>query len=202
MSSTVPRLPAPQRRQALIDTALRVFSAGSYRGVTTAEIAREAGVSEPILYRHFASKRDLYLACIEEAWHRLRALWEQILAEQEPDGWLSAMGRSFMELQQAKVALSNLWVQALTEASEDPVIRAALRDHLREVHRFLADVIRRSQADGVVVPERDPTAEAWIFIAVGLLGSVGRRLGGLAKEDFPRIIASRREWMTQRKAYE
>src|SRR5207244_7371149 len=62
------RLPAAERRQAFLEAALRVFSEGSYRGTTTAEIAREAGVSEPILYRHFPSKRDLYLACIEESW--------------------------------------------------------------------------------------------------------------------------------------
>jgi AcrR family transcriptional regulator len=59
VSAAPPRLPAAERRQALIDTAIRVFAAGSYRGVTTAEIAREAGISEPILYRHFASKREL-----------------------------------------------------------------------------------------------------------------------------------------------
>src|SRR5262249_48774546 len=71
------RMPAAERRQALIDTALSMFGEGSYRGTTTAEIAHEARVSEPILYRHFASKRDLYLACIDEAWRRLRALWEE-----------------------------------------------------------------------------------------------------------------------------
>ena len=44
---------------------MMVFSTGSYSGATTAEIAREAGVSEPILYRHFASKRELYFACLD-----------------------------------------------------------------------------------------------------------------------------------------
>jgi len=60
MSTTAPqRLPAAERRQAILEAALRVFSNSSYDGATTAEIAREAGVSEPILYRHFASKREL-----------------------------------------------------------------------------------------------------------------------------------------------
>ena len=63
MSTTV-RMPAAERRLKLVETAIRVFSEGSYRGTTTAEIARAAGVSEPILYRHFASKRDLYLAAL------------------------------------------------------------------------------------------------------------------------------------------
>src|SRR5215470_16005702 len=66
------RLAAPERRQAIIDAAVRVFSEGSYARATTAQIAREAGISEPILYRHFPSKRDLYFACLEDAWTGLR----------------------------------------------------------------------------------------------------------------------------------
>ena len=56
------RLKAAERRRHLIDPAIHVCSEGSYRGTTTAELAGAAGVSEPILYRHLASKRDLYLA--------------------------------------------------------------------------------------------------------------------------------------------
>ena len=51
------RLPAAERKAAVLDCACGIFSSGSYRGTTTAEIAREAGVTEPVLYRHFASKR-------------------------------------------------------------------------------------------------------------------------------------------------
>ena len=80
MSATRPRLTREERRQAVLDTACRVFFASSYRGATTAEIAREAGISEPILYRHFGSKRDLYLACLDEAWRSFRAFAEEALA--------------------------------------------------------------------------------------------------------------------------
>ena len=44
MSTAATRLPAAERRRALVDAALRVFSTGSYAGATTAGIAREAGV--------------------------------------------------------------------------------------------------------------------------------------------------------------
>jgi hypothetical protein len=64
------------------------------------------------------------------------------------------------------------------------------------VHAFVSDVIRRSQQAGGVFPERDPSAEAWIFISIGLLGTVGRRVGSVPDEDFEAIIASRRRWMT------
>jgi TetR/AcrR family transcriptional regulator len=197
VASAPTRLPAAERRQAIVDTALRVFSEGSYRGTTTAEIAREAGVSEPILYRHFASKRDLYLASIEEAWQRLRTTWEQgMAAEPDPKAWIPIMAKSYVCLRDAKPVVSDLWMQAVVEAGDDEEVRKFLKRHMREVHSFMADVIRRVQEAGVVNQERDPEAEAWISLAGGLLGTIGRRLGLLKESDFESIRSSRREWMT------
>jgi TetR/AcrR family transcriptional regulator len=191
------RLPAEERKAAVLECACGIFSAGSYRGTTTAEIARQAGVTEPVLYRHFASKRELYLAVLEESWRRLRTLWQRVV-EEEPDPrfWVGAMGRAYLESKDSKVLCAELWIQALTEASDDPEIRKLLRRQMREVHAFVSDVIRRSQQAGGVFPERDPSAEAWIFISIGLLGTVGRRVGSVPDEDFEAIIASRRRWMT------
>lgn len=199
MTATRPRLAALERRAVVLETACRIFSKGSYRGTTTAEIARESGVTEPILYRHFSSKRELYLACLDDAWERMRASWEEtIAAEPDPGEWMPSIARSFFEHKEQKVILSNLWVQALAEASEDPEIRKHLRKHLEDVHDFAARVIRRCQEAGCVPADRDPDAEAWIFLSLSLLGAIGRRLGGLVEGDFERIRASRRRWMTGR----
>jgi AcrR family transcriptional regulator len=191
------RLPAAERREALIDTALKVFSEGSYRGTTTAEIAREAGVSEPILYRHFESKRDLYLACIEESWRRLRTVWEQAVAgSRSPREWLPAMAGSVFALKDTKHLVAELWMQAVVEARDDAEVRKFLRRHMREVHAYVAEVIRRCQETGAVNQNRDAEAEAWIFISGSLLGTIGRRLGGLlTEEDFHRIRNARKAWM-------
>jgi TetR/AcrR family transcriptional regulator len=191
------RLPAAERRQALVDTALRVFTEGSYRGTTTAEIAREAGVSEPILYRHFDSKRELYFACIDESWRRLRTVWEDTVADsRSPRDWLPAMAGSVFVLKDTKHLVAELWMQAVVEARDDAEVRKFLRRHMREVHAYVADVIRRCQEAGAVNPQRDAEAEAWIFIAGSLLGTIGRRLGGLlSEEDFERIRSARRAWM-------
>ena len=71
------RLPAAERRAAVLEAALELFSTTSYSSATTAEIARVAGISEPILYRHFASKRDLWLACLDAAWNEVRNVIEE-----------------------------------------------------------------------------------------------------------------------------
>lgn len=193
------RLSAEERRAAVLDCACAIFSRGSYRGTTTAEIARHSGVTEPILYRHFTSKRDLYLSCMEAMWEETRQMWDDaVAAEPDPGLWVGAMGQAYLATREKKGQLANLWIQALTEAGDDPEIRKFLRRHMQQVHEYVVDVIERAQAAGGVLPDRDASAEAWIFISLGLLGTVGRRLGGLVGEDFPRIMASRRRWMTGR----
>ena len=193
MSATRPRLSAQDRRQAVLDTACRIFFKKSYRGATTAEIARETGITEPILYRHFGSKRDLYVACLDEAWRQFREFADEAL-ETNPVGCLGAIADAYVA-KRAKLRLVDLWIQALTEASEDPVIAKALRRQIREVHDFFADVIRRGQADGTINPDRDPVAEAWIFVSGGLLATIDHRLGGLLGNDLDGVRASRRAWM-------
>jgi AcrR family transcriptional regulator len=194
------RLPGPERRQAVVETACRVFAKGSYRGSTTAQIARETGVTEPVLYRHFASKRELYLACLDTVWEQVRQLWEDAIErEDDPSNWLKAIGKAYLEARAAaRIVLVDLWIQALTEAADDPEIRRALRRQVHEVHEFVGDVIRRAQAAGGIVAERDPDAEAWIFISLGLLSTIDHRLGSIVGDDFDDIIASRRAWMTER----
>lgn len=189
------RLPAAERRSALVDAGLRAFSEGSYAGATTAQIAREAGVSEPILYRHFASKRELYFACLDEAWHRIRERIEESVEELGPEeGWRSIGPATMREV---KVLLPTLWMQAITEAGEDPEIRSHVREHMREVHDFFADVLRQVQGEEGIHPERNVDAEAWIFIAGSLLVSVADRLGGpLGSEDFDAIKTERLRWLS------
>jgi len=198
----VTRLSGPERKAAVVETACRVFAKGSYHGSTTAQIARETGVTAPVLYRHFASKRELYLACLDTVWERVRELWDKAIErEQDPANWLKTIGKAYLEARaSARIVLVDLWIQALTEAADDPEIRRALRQQVREVHDFVAGLIRRAQEAGGVLPGRDPDAEAWIFISLGLLSTIDHRLGNLVGDDFEDIVASRRAWMTGRTA--
>lgn len=199
MTATRARLSAEERRAAVLESACQIFAKGGYHGATTAQIARTAGVTEPILYRHFASKRDLYLACLDAAWNECRAMWE-LAVEQQPDPalWVGAMGRAYLAAKDKRGQMALLWVQALTEASDDPEIRRFVRRQMRDVHDYVAEVIRRAQAAGGIVLERDADAEAWLFMSVGLLWTVSRRVGGMVDDDLEKIFASRRKWMTGR----
>jgi AcrR family transcriptional regulator len=192
------RLAAEERRAHLLDVACHVFSRGSYRGVTTAEIAREAGVTEPILYRHFASKRDLFFACIDEAWRQVRSIWDCAPVERaESSGdWIGTIQRAMQDAKEQRILLASLWVQALAEANEDPEIKRYLQRHLREVHHSLSAGIARAQEADLIHPDRDPVAEAWLLVGGAILGTIWQRLGVMSDDDVARIKSSRRAWLT------
>jgi AcrR family transcriptional regulator len=67
------RLPAPERRQQLLDTALATFARLGYHDASMNDIADAAGVTKPVLYQHFGSKRDLFLELLADLGSRLRS---------------------------------------------------------------------------------------------------------------------------------
>ncbi len=190
------RLSAPERREAILEVALHVFSSGSYTGTTTAEIAREAGVTEPVIYRHFPSKRALWLACMDEAWARFRAAHERKVALLGEGQGVDAFGQTLDEMRRVRVLLASLWIQGVTEAPDDAEIQRHVRRHMRAAHDFVADGIRQGQACDRIVADRDADAEAWIMIGGALLTAVADRLGGvLGRDELETIRVQRFRWL-------
>jgi AcrR family transcriptional regulator len=70
-SSSTPRLTATARREQLLDVALAVFARSGYHDTSMNDIADAAGVTKPVLYQHFDSKRELYQALVDDVGSRL-----------------------------------------------------------------------------------------------------------------------------------
>lgn len=66
------RLPAPARREQILDVSVQVFAHRGFHSTSMNDVADAAGVTKPVLYQHFDSKQDLYLALLDEAGARLR----------------------------------------------------------------------------------------------------------------------------------
>jgi len=71
MSERSTRLPAGARREQILDVAVQVFAKRGYHGASMNDVADAAGVTKPVLYQHFDSKQDLYLALLDEVGRRL-----------------------------------------------------------------------------------------------------------------------------------
>jgi AcrR family transcriptional regulator len=93
-SSRAARLPRDQRRAQLLDAAKEVFTSKGYHAAAMDDIAEAAGVSKPVLYQHFPSKLDLYLALLDSSCERLVEIVTEALAstDHNADRVVATMG--------------------------------------------------------------------------------------------------------------
>ncbi|MCS7033302.1 MAG: TetR/AcrR family transcriptional regulator [Phycisphaerae bacterium] len=164
----MPRMKAHQRREQLIATAIRVFARSGYDGTTTAQIARAAGVTEPILYRHFRSKQELFAAIVGVVSSAAVRHLAQV-AEGEPDPaqrirkLCAAMPDHIRRMADAYHVLHG----ALTHSRDRRVIHV-LRKHYRTMHRVFRDVIRQGQVAGTFRRNMCAKNAAWHIVMSGL----------------------------------
>jgi AcrR family transcriptional regulator len=162
------RLPAEKRREQLLDCAADLFAKSGYARATTAELARAAGVTEPIIYRHFNSKRDLFIALVERTAKHTLSHWEQQLADaSDPAERLRrVIGDNPMVSPEGAVGYRVL-LQAITEVN-DPEIQKAVGGHFRKLHEFLTRELKRAQDERKVMRVFPAELMAWTLIHVGL----------------------------------
>ena len=167
------RKSAEERRDEIIGHAIRHFALGGYHGTSTEAIARDAGISQPYLFRLFKTKRELFLACYERANGRILDTFRAAAAGTEGDATLEAMGAAYVELLGDRNQL--LFQMQAYAACSDPEIQRRVREGYGEVVR---EVTRLSGA---------PPEQVWQFCSQGMLLNV------IASLDLP-AIADRDEW--------
>lgn len=164
----MPRLPAAARRAQLLETAAELFAEHGYARATTSQLAKAAGVTEPIIYRHFGSKRDLFIALVKQTSEETIAFWEEQLdAAQTPADRLSTLVDGNPMVHPRFQNAYRVILQAITEVG-DSGIADALREHMDTVHAFLAKEIESGQDAHKVNARYSPELIAWLLIDVGL----------------------------------
>lgn len=162
------RLPADKRREQLLDTAVNLFATRGYAGATTAELARAAGVTEPIIYRHFKSKKDLFIAVIERTSDLTMEMWDrQLRSAKDAAQRLRRLIAANPTISDRGRGIYRAIVQAMTEI-EDPDIKAALQHHVTKLHKFVTEEVVHAQEEGEVSKAFSPEITAWTLLHLGL----------------------------------
>jgi AcrR family transcriptional regulator len=185
-AARAPRLPAPERRQAILEAARRVFARHGYHGTGTADIARACGCSEPVLYKHFAGKRELFAAVLEHCAATTVAGLPDPTTSDDP---LAEMAHraAYLYADPKWAELSQLRLLAVSMA-DDEEIGAALRRVMERVHATIAAAVRRAQALGQARTDVDPDRFAWIWVSISMGSSMRQALYGDATlADTPAI---------------
>lgn len=142
------RLSAEARRQRIVEAAVDLFSRKGFRGTRTREIAEAAGISEAMIYRHFATKRELYSAIIEakSATEALLASAASAARKKDDAGVLLAVGLKMIEQTEADPSLMRLLLFSALEGHE--LSEIFFESRVKRLHEFLSSYIRGRIKEG------------------------------------------------------
>jgi len=168
---------SPERRAAIVAAASRLFAERGFRGTTTRELASAVGVTEPVLYEHFRSKRDLYRAIIEtksrEGMERVAAEIEPLMRRNDDRGVFSRLAKLIMDRYAREPAFFRLLLFLALEGDE--LAGLFYRRQILEAHRLVAGYIRRRMGEGDF-RRMDPAVAVRAFLAMPVHHSMVRLL--------------------------
>lgn len=141
------RLSAEERRRQIVEAAVELFSRKGFRGTRTREIAEAAGISEAMIYRHFATKRELYFAIIEAKSVTEELLASAATAAQRKDdaGVLRAVGLKMIEQTEADPSLMRLLLFSALEGHE--LSEIFFESRVKRLHEFVSNYIRKGMKE-------------------------------------------------------
>src|SRR6478609_1550589 len=140
-------MPRDQRRAQLLDAANHVFTSNGYHAAAMDDIAESAGVSKPVLYQHFPSKLDLYLALLDTSCERLIEVVEEALdsTEENADRVVATMGAFYDFVNSASGEFRFVFESDLTG---DGQVQQRLWEVNNQIADSIAEVIARYWVSG------------------------------------------------------
>lgn len=174
----VGRMAGEERRLQILRTAMSVFAQRGFRGTTTKELAQAAGVSEAMVFRHFATKEELYSAILDH-----KACYENVMDPFHVVGDVLEQGND-------RAVFERLALNALDHHDCDPefqrlLLHSALEGHelaqmfwekfVRHVYEFLGEYIKRRQREGALI-EMEPLVIVRAFIGMVIHHSLNNNL--------------------------
>ena len=157
-----------ERKRQLLTHAKQLFVTLGYQNTTTEKIAGAAGVSEPVLYRHFESKKALFLEVLQEI---RQATLERSQSEAaglvDPLAKLHAIMDRYLGSTREHALEFRIMHRTLME-TEDAEIVSLLRAFYLDSERLLSAIITEGQQTGVFRRSLDPRVGAWELIRSAL----------------------------------
>ncbi|MCA1613753.1 MAG: TetR/AcrR family transcriptional regulator [Acidobacteria bacterium] len=147
------RMAGEDRRQQILGVAMGLFSRHGFRGTTTKEIASAAGVSEAMVFRHFATKQELYSAILD---HKACAgglgdpceIFGDAIRRKDDRGVFTALGLALMRQHEEDPEFLRLLTHAALEEHE--LASMFWERTIRQMYDFLGGYVRDRQREGAM----------------------------------------------------
>lgn len=148
------RMAGEERRLQILRVAMKLFSQRGFRGTTTKEIATAAGVSEAMVFRHFATKDDLYTAILDHkacagGMQHPRDMVADAIRQKDDRAVFEGLANGLMCHHQNDTEFLRLLTHSALE--EHQLADMFWETTVREMYKFLGSYIRERQRDGVFV---------------------------------------------------
>ncbi|NWJ98417.1 MAG: TetR/AcrR family transcriptional regulator [Chloroflexi bacterium] len=159
---------ANERRELILSKAKQVFARHSYRDASTSELAHESEVSEPMLYKHFGSKKGLFLQVLEQFGNRFTSNWQNHLSQSakvEPLKALAEIGLEYRSAIKADPDILKVFFQAIAESS-DPEIAQVTRRNNQNARAFIRQLLEQAQTEGLLDPKLNLEAATWGYMGI------------------------------------
>jgi AcrR family transcriptional regulator len=161
------RMAAEDRRRQIVRTAMDLFARNGFKGTTTKEIALAAGVNEAIIFRHFATKEELYAAIIDykmqEGQEKVRRVLERNIERKDDRAIFEDLAYGILEFHRQDGTFMRLLLHSALEAHD--LSRIFFQTHVAPNFRFIADYIAQRIKDGAYRPVQ-PKAAARAFVGM------------------------------------
>jgi AcrR family transcriptional regulator len=146
-----PRMAAEDRREQIIEVAVRLFSQKGFRGATTKEIALAAGVNEAIIFRHFATKSELYAAIIDRkansaGMKKLRDSLADAMEQSDDRQVFETLAFHIIEFHERDDTAMRLLLYSALEGHE--LAEMITRNYILKTHQQVAEYVKKRMADG------------------------------------------------------
>jgi AcrR family transcriptional regulator len=164
-------------RERILEAAVRSFAEHGYAGTSTAGVAREADVTQPLVHHHFGSKYGLWKSAMDHLFAQLPALLAAAERPTDPRDALSRIGTLFVRMSAARPEIVR--VLSREGAAPSPRLTYLIERHVGPGMTFAAASLRKAQRAGLVAPGLRP--ELLLFFALGA-GSHLFDVAALAKQ--------------------
>lgn len=158
------RLSGDERRQQIIEKAAEVFAKKGVMGTRTRDIAEICNINEALIYRHFASKEELYQEAMIYSYDLAISSW--ISGAKGHANGLSALiavfKAQFKMLNENPLLCANMW-HGIASTTHDPVMAENATRKINSYHEFIKGMIEQGIKDGSIKPEIDPERCAWLL---------------------------------------
>lgn len=183
--------PTEERRGEIVEAALKLLARTSVEALTTRELAKALGLSQPALFRHFRTREELLLAVIGRARDDLEGIATQTLGSPaNGPAQLRALGEALLAHVEREPGLPRLLFGAAGPA--EGTVRNALRPLVSMQKALAAELVRQGQREGLLAADAAPDAAATLFVGMlqGLVldWELAGRPAGLS-ERFPACFA-------------